>query len=109
MRIDLTKEKDHTGLRKIKLDRSGPKLNKIYAQLESPTRALSTLKISIVTYKECGAAIYSKVVAYGFRGCARWGERSRILRNKESVFLLCCNLQTHTNTLRESRDRYSGE
>ena len=63
LRIDLTKEEDHTGLRKIYLDRSGPKLNKIQAQLESPTPALSTPEISIVAPKECGAAIYSKVVA----------------------------------------------
>ena len=62
MRIDLTKE-DHTGLRKIYLDRSGPKLNKIEAQLESPTPVSSTHEISIVAPKECGAAIYSKVVA----------------------------------------------
>ena len=34
LRIDLTKEEDHTGLRKIYLDRSGLKLNKTQAQLE---------------------------------------------------------------------------
>ena len=63
LRIDLTKEEDHTGLRKIYLYRSDPKLNKIQAQLESPTPASSTPEISIVAHKECGAAIYSKVVA----------------------------------------------
>ena len=47
-RIDLTKKEDHTGLRKIYLDRSGPKLNKIQAQLQSPTPASSTPEISIV-------------------------------------------------------------
>ena len=62
LRIDLTKEEHHTELRKIYLDRSGPKLNKIQAQLESPTSALSTPEILIVAPKECGAAIYSKVV-----------------------------------------------
>ena len=61
--IDLTKEEDHTGLRKIYLDRSDPKLNKIQAQLESPTPASSNPEISIVAPKECGAAIFSKVVA----------------------------------------------
>ena len=39
LRIDLTKEEDYTGLRMIYLDRSGPKLNEIQAQLESPTPA----------------------------------------------------------------------
>ena len=62
LRIDLTKEEDHTGLRKIYLYRSGPKLNKIQAQLESPTPASSTPEISIVAPKERGAAVYSKVV-----------------------------------------------
>ena len=57
LRIDLTKEEDHTGLRKIYLDRSGPKLNKIQAQLESPTPALSTSEISIAAPKECCAAM----------------------------------------------------
>ena len=47
----------------IYLDRSGPKLNEIQAQLESPTLASSTREISVVAPKECGAAIYSKVVA----------------------------------------------
>ena len=63
LRIDLSKEEDHTGLRKIYLDRSRPKLNKIQANLESPTSASSTPEISIVAPKECGAAIYSKVIA----------------------------------------------
>ena len=47
LRIDLTNEEDHTGLRKIYLDRSGPKLNKIQAQLESPTPASSTPEINV--------------------------------------------------------------
>ena len=44
---DVAKEEDHRGLRKIHLDRSGPKLNKIQARLESPTPASSTPEISI--------------------------------------------------------------
>ena len=63
MRIDVAKEEDHRGLRKIYLDRSGPKLNKIQARLESPTPASSTPEISIVAPIECGVTLYSEVVA----------------------------------------------
>ena len=63
MRIDVAKEEDHRGLRKISLDRSGPKLNKIQARLESPTPATSTPEISIVAPIECGVSLDSEVVA----------------------------------------------
>ena len=63
MRIDVTKEEHHTRLRKIHLDRSGPKLNKIQARLELPTPASSTPEISIVAPIECGVALYNEVVA----------------------------------------------
>ena len=58
LRIDVTKEEDHTGLRKIHLDRSGPKLNKIQARLELPTPASSTPEISIVAPTECGVVAW---------------------------------------------------
>lgn len=64
MRIDVTKKEHHTGLRKIYLDRSGPKLNKIQARLELPNPASSTPEISIVAPIECGMALYSEVVAW---------------------------------------------
>ena len=63
MRIDVAKEEDHRGLRKIYLDQSGPKLNKIQARLESPTPASSTPEISIVAPIESGVTPYSEVVA----------------------------------------------
>jgi len=62
LRIDVSKEEDHTGLRKIYLDRSGPKLNKIQARRELPTPASSTPEISIVAPIECGVTLYSGVV-----------------------------------------------
>ena len=62
LRIDVTKEEHHTGLRKIYLDRSGPKLNKIQARVELPNPASSTPEISIVAPIECGMALYSEVV-----------------------------------------------
>ena len=63
MRIDVAKEKDHRGFRKIYLDRSGPKLNKIQARPESPTPASSTPETSIVAPIECGVSLDSEVVA----------------------------------------------
>ena len=63
LRVDVTKEEDHTGLRKIYLDRSSPKLNKIQARLESPTPASSTPEISNVAPIECSLALYHGVVA----------------------------------------------
>lgn len=62
MLINLTKEEDHTGLRKIYLDRSGPKLNKMRARLELPTPASSIPEISTEAPIECGVALYSEVV-----------------------------------------------
>ena len=58
LRIDVTKEEDHTGLSKIHLDRSGPKLNKIQARLELPTPASSTPEISIVAPTECSVVAW---------------------------------------------------
>ena len=63
MRIDVAKEEDHRGLRKISLDGSGPKLNKIQARLESPTPATSTPEISIVAPIESVVTPYSEAVA----------------------------------------------
>ena len=61
LRIDVTKEEDHTGLTKIY--RSGPKLKKkIQARLESPTPASSTPKITVVAPIDCGVALYSEEV-----------------------------------------------
>ena len=63
MRIDVAKEEDHGGFRNIYLGRSGPKLNKIQARLESPTPATSTPEISIVAPIESVVTPYSEVVA----------------------------------------------
>ena len=82
LRIDVTKEEDHTGLRKIHLDRSGPKLNKIQARLELPTPASSTPEISIVAPTECGGDnccnCYCCVLHHRSLG-ANQSERSRTL------------------------------
>ena len=61
--IDVTKGEDHTGLRKIYLERSGPKLKKIQARLELPTPASSTPEISVVAPRDCGVAFYSEVAS----------------------------------------------
>ena len=61
--IDETKGEDHTGLRKIYLERSGPKLKKIQARLELPTPASSTPEISVVAPRDCGVAFYSEVAS----------------------------------------------
>ena len=100
-RIDLTKEEDHTGLRKIYFDRSGPKLNKIQAQLESPTLALSTPEISIVAPKECSAAVDSKVVDNScmvFVGVPSGANEVGFYGTKSQYFffvLICMHIQTH--------------
>jgi len=72
LRIDLTKEEDYTGLRTIDLDRSGPKVNKIQAQFESPTAASSAPAVSFIALIEMWC---SKVVVH---------LESRILRNQRS-------------------------
>ena len=100
MRTDLTKEEDHAGLREIYLDRSGPKLNKIQAQPESPTPASSTPEISTVAPKECVTAIYNKVLrgCMVFVGVPSGANEVGFYGTKSQYFffvLICIHIQTH--------------
>ena len=100
MRIDLTKEEDRTGLRKIYLDRSGAKLNKIQAQLESPTPALSTPEISIIAPKNVAQLFTAKLlrscmvfvgVPSGVNEVGFYGLKSQYF----FFVLICIHIQTH--------------
>ena len=83
------------------LDRSGPKLNKIQAQLESPTPALSTREISIVAPKENVAQLFT---AKSLRSCMVFvgvpsgANEVGLYGTKSQYFffvLICIHMQTH--------------
>ena len=96
MRIDVTKEEDHTGLSKIYLDRSRLKLNEIQAQLESPTPASSTPEISVVapklfTAKLLRSCMVLERVRSGAKEVGFCGTKGQYC----FFVLICIHIQTH--------------